>query len=182
MVIPSVSPDQFDRALSQCTRDPNNPKSDKRTWNYTYSEAFMAELGELYSLLAGAVSKDPDVQVAASFALNLATVLHQAYKLAGAKFVPMGKQELIALRYSEEDWVNNLRRIPVQLAQETEVEYFKKRPNGDILKLAIDMMSDFSSMHKPQNPRMWARSLEVGRLNLAAAHAALNISCERVQA
>jgi hypothetical protein len=179
MAIPSVSPDLFDRALAQCTRDPNNPRSDKRTWNYTYSEAFMAELPELYNLMASAVTKDPDIQVSASFALNLATVMHHAYKLAGAKYAALSRQEIIALRYTEEDWVNNLRRLPVQLAQETEEEYFVKRANGPILKIAIDMMHDFAGMHKPHNPQLWARSLEVGRMNLAAAHAALNLSVER---
>jgi hypothetical protein len=179
MPIPTVTQETFDQALAQCTQNPNNPKSEKRGWNYQYSEAFMKDLPELYYLLAGAVGKDPDVQVASSFALNLATVLHHAYSLSGAKFAPMQKQELVALRYAEDDWVSQLRRLPLPLAQETEEEYFRKRANGEILKTAIDMIRDFANMHRPNNPQLWARSLEVARLNLAAAQAAINASCER---
>jgi len=179
MPIPTVTHDTFDKALAECTQNPNNPKSEKRTWNYQFSEAFMKDMPELYNLLAGAVGKEPDVQVASSFALNLATVLHHAYRLSGAKIASLTKQELIAMRYAEDDWVSQLRRLPVQLAQETEEEYFRKRANGEILKTAIDMIRDFASMHQPQNPQLWVRSLEVARLNLAAAHAALNAGCEK---
>lgn len=182
MQIPSVTIDQFDQALAECTRNPNNPKSEKRGWNYSYSESFQKELGDLYSLLAGAVSQDPDVQVAASFALNLATVLHHSYKLAGAKFTPLERKELIGLRFAEDDWVLQLRRLPLPIAQEAEEDYFRRRTNGEILKTSIDMLRDFAGMHKPHNPQTWARSLEVARLNLAAAQAAINLSVERAQA
>lgn len=181
MTIPAVSTDVFDEALAECTQNPNNPKSEKRGWNYGFSESFMKDLPELYNMLVAAINKNPDSQIAGSFALNLTTVIHHAYKLSGAKFAPLTKEEVVAFRHNEEYWLMQVRKLPLPLAQESEEEYFRNRSNGEVLKAAIDMMRDFASMHRPQNPQIWSRSLEVARLSLGAAQAALNASIERAE-
>jgi len=179
MIIPAVSTDAFDESLAECTKNQHNPKSEKRSWNYGYSESFMKDIPELYNMLVGSINTNPDAQIAGSFALNLTTVIHSAYKKAGAKFAPLTRDEVVAFRHNEEYWLLQVRKLPVQLAQESEEEYFKNRANGEILKAAMDMMRDFAGMHQPQNPQVWGRSLEVARLMLGAAHAALNASVER---
>lgn len=179
MPIPTVTAGHFDQALAKCV---DKTPGGKNARGHAYREicrTMSAELPELAAMLVDGIGQSADGDVAASSALSLSAMLYEAYRIAGARFTPVAPKEMAGCLEAEDEWLRHLHKLPANLAQESEEQYFLQRPNGEVLKLAMDTLRVLAAQHKPADLLAWTLALERARNSVGAAHTALNLSCGR---
>lgn len=179
MPIPPVTAGHFDQALAKCVDKTPQGKQARGQAYRDICRALSTDFPELASVLVSGIGEHPDGDVAASSALSLSAMLYEAYRIAGARFSPVAKTELDNCFTAEEEWLRHLHKLPAPLAQESEEQYFLQRPNGEVLKLAMDTLRVLAEQHKPTDLLAWTLALERSRNCIGATHAALNLSCGR---
>jgi hypothetical protein len=174
MPTPKVSAAQFDEALSDCLTNEHLRKPGKPRWNQQRTDQLAKDFPELAALFAASVQQHPDSVAACTFSLNLAAVLHRAYQSAGAHFALLAHLDVAALLQDEQKWLAHLQNLPPAIAHDKEVAHIAARPNGEVLQVTLEMLRDFAQEHPFTDKARWPGFIQIARINLGVAHAALN--------
>jgi len=150
-------------------------------WNTELVRQFMSEVPTVASVMIAAAQKRFRNPQRAAVAQWIAAWLHRAYHLAGARFTPLTKDELVGLLAVEQAHLVRVSRLnPAQISA-AEDAYMRELPNGSLLVMLMDLWGRACAQVSQQgeDPVLVVQDTYFARLHLAVVLAALNVSAAR---
>lgn len=150
-------------------------------WNTEIVRTFIAEVPTVASIILAAGLKRFQSRERASVAQWTAAWLFRAYQLAGARFTPLSKEDLIGLLAQEQEHLVRVAKLnPMQIAAE-ENAHLREIPNGHLLEMLMQLWGRACAQlgKQGESPALQAQDAYHARLHLAVTLSALNLSATR---
>ncbi len=152
-------------------------------WNTEIVRSFVSEVPTIASVIIAAGHKRFQLRERAFIAQWICAWLHLAYKIAGAKFSPLDKDDLIGLLTAEQEHLVRVSRMNPAQMEAAENQRMREIPNGRLLEMLMQMWGKacIQVAKQGEDPTSVTQDTYFARLHLAVILAALNLSSERAE-
>lgn len=152
-------------------------------WNSELVRAFINEVPTVASVILAAAQKRFRRKERAAIAQWIAAWLYRAYQLAGAKFSPLTKDDLVDLLTQEQAYLVRLSTLNHAQMAAAEGRHMDEIPNGRLMEMLMQLWGRACAQLDKQgeDPVSEVHDTYSARLHLAVILLALNLSASRTK-